>query len=155
MIIPVRAIIASIGITVIPVRASVAPVGITVIPVRESVASVGIMIIPVRASVASVGIMIIPVRATVASIGVIIIPVRATVACIEAIVGEYYQKQPFELSLIGLLPTKQTLSYNPYILNNTQNIILLSDFTKSGTQVEVNPVVVYPVGDVTPPGPAK
>lgn len=99
--------------------------------------------------------MIIPVRAIIASIGIMIIPVQATVPCIEAIVDEYYQKQPFELSLIGLLPTKQTLSYNPYILNNTQNIILLSDFTKSGTQVEVKPVVVYPVGDVTPPGPAK
>ena len=42
-----------------------------------------------------------------------------------------------------------------YILNNTANIILFSIFTKSGCHPAGSAVVVYPVGEVTPPLPAK
>jgi hypothetical protein len=56
---------------------------------------------------------------------------------------------------VGLVLKTYKLNIRPYILKSTQKMILLSDLTKSGTQVAGSGVVVYPVGDVTPPCPAK
>jgi hypothetical protein len=42
-----------------------------------------------------------------------------------------------------------------YNLNNNAAMILSSAFTKSGLHAGSSGVVVYPVCEVTPPGPAK